>query len=40
MVMNLIRKFFGPNNDKVVKGLLPTVETVASFEPAFEKLSD
>jgi preprotein translocase subunit SecA len=37
---SLITKVFGTNNERVVKRLLPAVETIRAFEPELQKLSD
>ena len=37
--MSFISKIFGDPNEKYIKGLVPIVEKINSFEPEFEKLS-
>jgi preprotein translocase subunit SecA len=40
VIGNVLTKVFGTNNERVVKRLLPRVETVRAFEPELQKLSD
>jgi preprotein translocase subunit SecA len=40
VIQNVLTKVFGTNNERVVKRLLPMVETIRAFEPELQKLSD
>jgi len=36
----LVKKVFGTHNERVVKGMLPVVDSINALEPEFERLSD
>jgi preprotein translocase subunit SecA len=39
-MLDLARKLFGSSNDRAVKRMRPTVETINALEPEFEALDD
>lgn len=40
MVLKLLTKIFGSNNDRVIKKIMPLIERINSLEPEIQKLSD
>ena len=40
MISNILNKFFGSRNDRIVKRMRKTIEMINSFEPEMEGLSD
>ena len=40
MVLNFLAKLFGSNNDRIIKKLQPTIDTINQLEPQMQSLSD